>query len=47
MRPLQISAKTAQKLAASLNLPLEQIMHMPQHTLLAKLAELQKEEKQS
>ncbi|MGO4076302.1 YycC family protein, partial [Staphylococcus aureus] len=29
MRPLQISADTAQKLAASLNVPLEQIMHMP------------------
>ncbi|MCY7781841.1 MULTISPECIES: YycC family protein [unclassified Bacillus (in: firmicutes)] len=47
MRPLQISAETAQKLAASLNLPLEQMMHMPQHILLAKLAELQKEEQQS
>ncbi|MGG1242004.1 YycC family protein [Bacillus cabrialesii] len=47
MRPLQISAETAQKLADSLNLPLEQIMHMPQHILLAKLAELQKEEEQS
>ncbi|KAA6449858.1 YycC family protein [Bacillus atrophaeus] len=41
MKPLQISADTAQKLAESLNLPLEQIMHMPQHILLAKLAELQ------
>ncbi|MCY8752923.1 YycC family protein [Bacillus inaquosorum] len=47
MRPLQISAETAQKLAESLNLPLEQIMHMPQQILLAKMAELQKEEKQS
>lgn len=47
MRPLQISAETAQKLAESLNLPLEQIMHMPQHILLVKLAELQKEEEQS
>lgn len=44
MRPLQISSETAQKLAESLNLPLEQIMHMPQHILLAKMAELQKEE---
>ncbi|MFP7231627.1 YycC family protein [Bacillus subtilis] len=47
MRPLQISAESAQKLAASLNLPLEQMMHMPQHILLAKLVELQKEEQQS
>ncbi|MEC2234772.1 MULTISPECIES: YycC family protein [Bacillus] len=45
MRPLQISAETAQKLAESLNLPLEQIMHMPQYILLAKMAELQKEDK--
>ncbi|WP_332691351.1 YycC family protein [Halalkalibacter lacteus] len=45
MRPLQISAETAQKLAKSLNVPIEQIMHMPQHILLAKLAELQEEEK--
>ncbi|MED3726132.1 YycC family protein [Priestia filamentosa] len=44
MRPLQISAETAQKLAKSLNMPLEQIMHMPQHILLAKLAEMQKDE---
>lgn len=45
VRPLQISADTAQKLAKSLNVPIEQIMHMPQHILLAKLAEIQKEEK--
>ncbi|MFC0558234.1 YycC family protein [Halalkalibacter alkalisediminis] len=45
MRPLQISADTAQKLAKSLNVPIEQIMHMPQHILLAKLAEFQKDEK--
>ncbi|MFC0269884.1 YycC family protein [Metabacillus herbersteinensis] len=44
MKPLQISAETAQKFAKSLNLPLEQIMHMPQHILIAKLAEVQKEE---
>ncbi|WP_226667629.1 YycC family protein [Metabacillus litoralis] len=44
MRPLQISADTAQKLAKSLNIPLEQVMHMPQHILLAKLAELNKKE---
>ncbi|HZH60488.1 MAG TPA: YycC family protein [Metabacillus sp.] len=44
MRPLQISAETAQKLAKSLNVPLEQIMHMPQHILIAKLAELDKNE---
>ncbi|WP_421726933.1 YycC family protein [Bacillus velezensis] len=43
MKPLQISAETAQKLAESLNMPLERIMHMPQHILLAKLAETQKE----
>ncbi|KAB2333805.1 MULTISPECIES: YycC family protein [Bacillaceae] len=43
MRPLQISPSTALKLAERLNLPLEQIMHMPQHILIQKLAELNKE----
>lgn len=46
MRPLQLSPETAVKLAETLNIPLEQLMHMPQHILLQKLAELnQKEEK--
>ncbi|MBP1993085.1 YycC family protein [Paenibacillus eucommiae] len=40
MKPLQISADTAQKLAAKLNIPLEHLMHMPQHILLQRLAEL-------
>ena len=40
MRPLQISPDTAVKLAEQLNIPLEQLMHMPQHILLQKLAEL-------
>lgn len=44
MKPLQISADTAVKLAAKLNVPLEQLMHMPQHILLQKIAELAKEE---
>ncbi len=44
MRPLQISPETAVKLAAKLNVPLEHLMHMPQHILLAKLAELAKSE---
>lgn len=42
MRPLQISPETAQKLAKQLNVPLEHLMHMPQHILLQKLAELAK-----
>ncbi|MFC5447662.1 YycC family protein [Paenibacillus aestuarii] len=42
MRPLQISPETAQKLAEQLNVPLEHLMHMPQHILLQKLAELAK-----
>ncbi|MEW4284004.1 YycC family protein [Priestia koreensis] len=45
MRPLQISPETAVKLAEKLNIPLEQLMHMPQHILIQKLAELDKEEK--
>jgi hypothetical protein len=44
MRPLQISPETAVKLAAQLKVPLEHLMHMPQHILLAKLAELAKSE---
>lgn len=42
MKPLQISPETAQKLAKELNVPLEHLMHMPQHILLQKLAELAK-----
>lgn len=40
MRPLQISADTAVKLAAMLKVPVEHLMHMPQHILLQKMAEL-------
>ncbi|WP_018885644.1 YycC family protein [Paenibacillus massiliensis] len=46
MRPLQISPDTAIKLSEKLNVPLEQLMHMPQHILMQKLAELAKEEAQ-
>ncbi|MDF0727354.1 YycC family protein [Cytobacillus sp. S13-E01] len=42
MRPLQISAETAQRLAKALNVPLEKIMHMPQHILIQKMMELEK-----
>ncbi len=44
MRPLQISAETAQRLAKALNVPLEQIMHMPQHILIQKMMELEKKD---
>ncbi|WP_246944616.1 YycC family protein [Bacillus pinisoli] len=44
MKPLQISADTALKLSEKLGVPLEQIMHMPQHILVQKLVELQQEE---
>ncbi|MGN7178052.1 YycC family protein [Paenibacillus sp. FSL R5-0490] len=44
MKPLQISPETALKLAEKLNLPLEQLMHMPQHILIQKMMELEKEE---
>ncbi|MFC3882853.1 YycC family protein [Bacillus songklensis] len=46
MRPLQISPETAVKLAEALNIPLEQLMHMPQHILLQKMAELNKKEEE-
>lgn len=44
MKPLQISAETAQRLAKELNIPLEHLMHMPKHILLQKLAELANQE---
>ncbi|MEC0248647.1 YycC family protein [Paenibacillus chitinolyticus] len=40
MKPLNISPDTAVKLAKHLGVPLEHLMHMPQHILLQKLAEL-------
>ncbi|MFP7297716.1 YycC family protein [Neobacillus niacini] len=45
MRPLQLSPETAIKLAEKLNVPIEQLMHMPQHILIQKLMELEKENK--
>ncbi|WP_339146729.1 MULTISPECIES: YycC family protein [unclassified Sutcliffiella] len=44
MRPLQISAETAQKLAKALDVPIEQVMHLPQHILIQKLVELERSE---
>lgn len=44
MRPLQISPDTAVKLAEALRVPIEQLMHMPQHILIQKLAELAKQD---
>lgn len=46
MRPLPLSPETAQKLAKQLNIPLEHLMHMPQHILMQKLAELAKTAKE-
>ncbi|MBO2943899.1 YycC family protein [Paenibacillus sp. F411] len=40
MRPLQISAETALALSKKLGIPLENLMHMPQHILMQKIAEL-------
>ncbi|MBI0576268.1 MULTISPECIES: YycC family protein [Bacillaceae] len=45
MKPLQITPETAIKLSEKLNVPIEQIMHMPQHILIQKLMELDKEQK--
>lgn len=45
MKPLQLSPETALKLSQKLNVPLEQLMHMPQHILIQKLMELEKENK--
>jgi tRNA A37 threonylcarbamoyltransferase TsaD len=46
MQPLKISLETAQKLAKALGMPIEQIMHMPQHILVQKLLELEKKQKE-
>ncbi|RXT04120.1 YycC family protein [Ammoniphilus sp. CFH 90114] len=46
MKPLQISPETAVKLAEKLKVPLEQLMHMPQHILMKKLMELSTEEEE-
>ncbi len=46
MRPLQLSPETAVKLAEALNIPLEQLMHMPQHILFQKMAELNRKEEE-
>lgn len=45
MRPLQISPETAVILSKQLGVPLEQLMHMPQHILMQKIAELAKNDK--
>jgi hypothetical protein len=44
VRPNQISLETAQKFAEKLKLPIEQIMHMPPHILVQKLAEAEAKE---
>ncbi|GAA3322208.1 YycC family protein [Ectobacillus funiculus] len=47
MRPLQLSPETAIKLAEALNVPLEQLMHMPQHIFSEKkLMELEQQPKE-
>ncbi|WP_054958221.1 YycC family protein [Paenibacillus dakarensis] len=40
MRPLQISPETAITLSKQLGVPIEQLMHMPQHILMQKIAAL-------
>lgn len=42
MRRMPLSAETAVKLAEYMKVPLEHLMHMPQHVLLQKLAEMAK-----
>ncbi|MNI62929.1 hypothetical protein D3C73_1182670 [compost metagenome] len=44
MKPLQISPETAITLSKQLGVPLEHLMHMPQHILLQKIAELSKKQ---
>ncbi|MEH7305583.1 YycC family protein [Neobacillus drentensis] len=47
MKPLQLSPETAIKLSQKLNVPIEQLMHMPQHILIQKLMELESEKDNS
>ncbi|TJY43333.1 YycC family protein [Cohnella pontilimi] len=47
MNRLPISAETAVKLAAFMKVPLEHLMHMPQHIMLQKLAEMAKAESEN
>ncbi|AFS71746.1 MULTISPECIES: YycC family protein [Exiguobacterium] len=47
MKPLQLSADTAVELSKRLNVPLEQLMHMPRHILIQKLVELESEQSKS
>ncbi|RED65837.1 YycC family protein [Cohnella lupini] len=42
MRRMPLSADTAVKLAEYMKVPLEHLMHMPQHILLQKLGEMAK-----
>jgi plasmid maintenance system antidote protein VapI len=44
MKPLQISPDTAIKLSKKLGVPIEHLMHMPQHILMQKLMELANEQ---
>ncbi|MGC5327473.1 YycC family protein [Brevibacillus sp. SYSU BS000544] len=44
MKPNPISLETAKMLSEKLNVPIEQIMHMPQHILMKKLMEVTSKE---
>lgn len=41
MRPLQLSPETAVELSKKLNVPLEELMHMPKHILVQKMMQLE------
>jgi hypothetical protein len=47
MKPLPISPETAVKLAEALKVPIEHLMHMPQHILMQKLTELAKKSEEN
>ena len=44
MRPNPISLDTAKMLSEKLNVPIEQIMHMPQHILMKRMMEAASQE---
>lgn len=45
MGPLKLSEETSLALSKSLNIPLEQLLHMPKSVLMQKLAELNEKKK--
>ncbi|MGO4890602.1 YycC family protein [Anaerobacillus sp. MEB173] len=46
MKPNQFSIETAKILSEKLKMPIEHIMHTPPHIIMAKIAQLEKQDQQ-